>query len=287
MRRSILLAVTMLSANLAFAGRDTVSVFFPLNQYVLTEEYKSRLDDAIFKGILTDAQPISIIGYTDELGTDSYNLHLSRQRTESVKAYLIQSGFREAQIMLLVGKGEQGAMPTQSPDGRLEDRRVDVMKARVASVTKRRQNVFRLTPEATLGNKMRSAVDLSSVQDGQTLVLDKIYFYPGRHVVRSESSETLQALYEALSEHPEIKIRIEGHVCCVSPGVSDALDEDTHNIELSVTRAKAIQDYLISRGIAKARLQYAGFGHRRPVVMPETSEEVANRNRRVEIRIIK
>ena len=122
---------------------------------------------------------------------------------------------------------------------------------------------------------------------GEALVLDKIYFYAGRHVWKDESRGTLEALYDALSASPKIKVRIEGHVCCVSPGVPDALDDDTHNMELSMMRAKAIRDYLVGRGIAPERLQFTGFGHRHPVVMPELTEDVADRNRRVEVRIIK
>jgi outer membrane protein OmpA-like peptidoglycan-associated protein len=128
--------------------------------------------------------------------------------------------------------------------------------------------------------------DLSTVSVGELLVLDKIYFYPGRHIFREISYEALETLYSMLMKNPDIRIRIEGHVCC-TPGQADALDEDTYKNELSINRALAVRDYLVKRGIAANRLEYTGFARQHPVVDPETSEEEADRNRRVEIRVIR
>ena len=275
----------------SFAAMDTVSVYFPLAKSALTSEARERLDDAIYKGVLSDETPLSIIGYTDELGGDDYNLTLSRQRALAVKAYLVQSGFREAQITLLTGKGEREARPAQGPEGRLDDRRVDIVPAGMAKRPK--QTLAEAKPQwrpvatAPPGMRKPSITDLSTLSEGQTIVLDKIYFIAGRHVWRDNSKPTLETLYDALAQYPNVRIRIEGHVCCVSPGVPDAIDDDTHRMELSLTRARAIRDYLVERGIASERLQCAGFGHSHPVVMPELTEDIADRNRRVEVRIIK
>ena len=48
---------------------------------------------------------VTITGYTDQLGTDAYNLKLSQRRAEAVKSYLAGKGV-EARRLTAVGKGE-------------------------------------------------------------------------------------------------------------------------------------------------------------------------------------
>jgi outer membrane protein OmpA-like peptidoglycan-associated protein len=102
--------------------------------------------------------------------------------------------------------------------------------------------------------------------------------------MKPESMEALEKLYSVLKNNPNLKISIEGHVCCVRDA-PDALDIDTYEPHLSVNRAKAIYNYLVEKGIDPGRLTYVGYGRRRPVIEVEQSEEDAEKNRRVEIRI--
>jgi len=127
--------------------------------------------------------------------------------------------------------------------------------------------------------------DLSKYKKGETIVLENIYFYPESHMIRDQSLPELQKLYFLLQKNPKVKIRIEGHVCCVTD-VDDAFDIDSKNNHLSLNRAKYIYDYLLSKGITAERLQYTGFGRSKPVVAVELNEVDANKNRRVEIRIM-
>ena len=66
----------------------------------------------------------------------------------------------------------------------------------------------------------------------------------------------------------------------------DARDDDSGDDYLSVNRARYIHNWLVSKGISSKRLEYAGYGRTRPLVPIEINEADANRNRRVELRVL-
>ncbi len=290
MRVRHLLALFALLCSATCVRGDTVSVYFAFNEGLLDDRAVQKIDSALYSGRLHASQALQIIGYTDAVGGESFNLRLSRQRAEAVKAYLLQSGFRDDLITLVTGRGEAAALAAERPGGNLADRRVDIAVLPSKNVLKATTR-FKLSPVPPQPAKSQAArrqgglPDIGRLKVGETLVLENIYFYAGRHIVRKESDAALDALVEALTQHPEIKIRIEGHVCCV-PASSDAIDDDTGKEGLSVNRAEAIKEYLARHGIDSKRLSCVGFGHMNPIVRPERNEEDANKNRRVEVRIM-
>ncbi|HQB22047.1 MAG TPA: OmpA family protein, partial [Bacteroidales bacterium] len=68
-------------------------------------------------------------------------------------------------------------------------------------------------------------------------------------------------------------------------GHTDNVGTESYNRTLSMKRAQAVYDYLISSGIDKKRMKYRGFGTKVPVASNET-EEGRSLNRRVEIMIV-
>jgi outer membrane protein OmpA-like peptidoglycan-associated protein len=288
-RLIIFLFALMYAGNAVAQQSEKVSVYFPFGESVLSNEARFAIDSAIYSGTISVGQSVQIIGYTDAVGEDMFNLQLSRKRATIVKTYLVSSGFRANQITLVIGKGESLATEPAKPGGNLRDRRVDIMaissKVKVKTIPINRPKPLRTAPVA--GMQVQPVKeDISKVAVGQTMVLENIYFYAGRHIVRAESFPALNALVESLRDHPDIRIRIEGHVCCIPASSPDAIDNDAGGPNLSINRAAAIYDYLLAHGIEKERLSYVGFGRRHPVVPVERTEEDANRNRRVEIRVM-
>jgi outer membrane protein OmpA-like peptidoglycan-associated protein len=106
-----------------------------------------------------------------------------------------------------------------------------------------------------------------------------------RHFPRQSSYKDIDMLLQAMKDNPNMRIQIEGHVCCVV-NVPDAYDLDSHDLDLSVNRARFIYEYLKARGIDSTRLKYVGYGRSRPIIEDEQTEEEASINRRVEIRIL-
>ena len=75
----------------------------------------------------------------------------------------------------------------------------------------------------------------------------------------------------------DVKIRITGH--------TDGLGNTRDNLELSLSRARAVRDYLVEMGVDQSRLEVEGMGARRPLATNDTPEGRA-RNRRTEIEVI-
>ena len=67
---------------------------------------------------------------------------------------------------------------------------------------------------------------------------------------------------------------VEGH--------TDSQGSDAVNQPLSLNRASAVRDYLVSRGVPQEKISAVGLGASRPLVDNNTAENRAN-NRRVEI----
>ena len=68
---------------------------------------------------------LQIIGHTDNVGKDAYNLELSNKRATAVKKYLVSKNIPETSITS-IGKGE--TMPiadNKTAEGRLKNRRVE------------------------------------------------------------------------------------------------------------------------------------------------------------------
>lgn len=82
------------------------TVYFGFNRSTLNTHEKKKLDEV--SHILRASKQVDsvdIIGYTDTIGTDSYNKRLSRRRAETVKAYLAKKGLRTRRVRV-EGLGE-------------------------------------------------------------------------------------------------------------------------------------------------------------------------------------
>lgn len=84
-------------------------------------------------------------------------------------------------------------------------------------------------------------------------------------------------LASLLNTYPNMRIEIGGH--------TDAEGSESYNLRLSENRAKAVAEYLISKGVSEKRIQFKGYGKSCPIDTNETEEGRA-KNRRVEFKII-
>ncbi|MEO8922073.1 MAG: outer membrane protein OmpA [Caldimonas sp.] len=71
----------------------------------------------------------------------------------------------------------------------------------------------------------------------------------------------------------------------IAVGHTDSIGTAAYNQRLSVRRADAVKDYLVSKGIEKNRVYTEGKGEKQPVADNKTAEGRA-KNRRVEIEVV-
>jgi outer membrane protein OmpA-like peptidoglycan-associated protein len=101
-----------------------------------------------------------------------------------------------------------------------------------------------------------------------------IAFDSGQAVIRPNFRSALDNFAQSLQQNPSTTVTIVGHTDSTgSPGVNEPL---------SLQRADATRDYLVTRGVAANRFQIDGRGAREPVANND-SEAGRARNRRVEI----
>lgn len=112
---------------------------------------------------------------------------------------------------------------------------------------------------------------------GDKITLQNLNFERGGHELLPKSEPVLKKLLKIMEDHPDLKIQIQGHICCLS---------DDSN-EVSSARAELVYNYLRDNCIDEERISYKDFGGTKPIYpMPEKNKKQREKNRRVEIEII-
>lgn len=101
------------------------NIFFKFDSYEITKTSKVELLK-ILNLIATNLfEKIEISGYTDNVGSDTYNLELSAKRAKSVYDYLVTQGVLKTKL-LFIGLGASNFLKdNQSEEGRSQNRRIE------------------------------------------------------------------------------------------------------------------------------------------------------------------
>jgi len=86
---------------------------FGFNSAAIRPEGMRELDKFVGELRGTTFERIHVIGYTDRIGSEAYNLRLSQQRADAVKGYLLSTGSVAADKISADGRGE--ADPVTKP----------------------------------------------------------------------------------------------------------------------------------------------------------------------------
>ena len=98
--------------------------------------------------------------------------------------------------------------------------------------------------------------ELSSIK--KPIRLNNILFAFNSSELNQTSKLSLDTLVEVLNDNPNITIELSAH--------TDMIGDDKVNMKLSEDRAASVMNYLITKGIAKDRLESKGYGKSQPVI---------------------
>jgi outer membrane protein OmpA-like peptidoglycan-associated protein len=132
-------------------------------------------------------------------------------------------------------------------------------------------------PENYSSDTYNLDISLAKIKVGKKVVLNNILFETGKSILTTGSNAELDRLYDILIDNAQMKIEISGH--------TDKTGSEPINFKLSQERAKSVVEYLVRKGIDRARLEYKGFGSLQPISDNATAAG-RTKNRRVEFKIL-
>lgn len=293
LRQLIIVIILLISANAL--AQEQFSLYFDSNKFELTKKEQNRLNQWVLAN--NNHKIVAIHGFTDEDGTSGFNDTLAQKRVD----YIFQIVKDQIKIRADFKTLSFGEKFNQSSI-KAENRKVTIYYIFEKDIP-REDEILGLKPaEAVVdlpepdidfpeklvfenpnGTKSEYKLDrafmnqINKAKTGEKLKIENLNFIINTFAVVNESRGKLYELLLVLQNNSQLKIEIQGHLCCMP---NDRLD-------LSTQRAKAIYNFLVSNQIYPARLSYKGFGSTQPIYpIPEKNEAERAANRRVEILIL-
>jgi outer membrane protein OmpA-like peptidoglycan-associated protein len=118
---------------------------------------------------------------------------------------------------------------------------------------------------------------MQRIEQGKEFTLKNIFFDTGEYQLLEESKAELNLLVDFIKKDERLFLEVGGH--------TDSDGAIENNLVLSEKRAKAVQDYLISQGVAQNRLTFKGYGEGAPL-FPNDSEANKAKNRRTAFKVL-
>ncbi len=255
----LLLLISSLTLNAQF------SVYFDFGQYKITEQAKQKLDALL---LIDGIGNITIIGFTDSVGSTFYNKKLSKQRANAVNNYLLHK-----MPMLNISteyKGETIAAATNALNRVVN---IDVKLQRPEKLSEIKKVDTQIMPN-----------NVSVIKIKRKLSFTKIYFNPSVATFKPEAFKELELLYNTVLALENEKIEIRGHINW--PGSFGPFNTQHPYAQLSERRAKAVYNYLNDKGVKMDNFSIRGMGNSEMVYPNANNLAEMEQNMRVEIVII-
>jgi OOP family OmpA-OmpF porin len=228
----------------------SLNIEYDINKAEIRPQYNdevARVGDFMNKYPTTTAV---IEGYTDEVGSDDYNMQLSQRRAEGVvKSLEDKFGIAPARLSAK-GYGKTRPVTDNASDAaKQKNRRIDAIIDCAIDVKELSAPPERLC--MTL--KVEFATDSAEIQSRYNGEVDKVGEY--------------------MKKYPTTTALIEGH--------TDNVGSPELNMKLSQKRAENVVNYLANNfGIEKSRLSAKGYGSTRRIAYNNTPEG-RQQNRRI------
>ena len=275
-------------------AQERFTVYFESNKFELNTKENTKLSTWISEN--KSNKIVAIHGFTDEDGTSGFNDTLAQKRVNCIYN-TVKNQIKIREDFKTRSFGES----FEQSKNKAENRRVVIyyilekdlpredeilgIKKEIVEEEPKPEIVYpeKLVFENPNGTKSEFNLDrtfmkkVGEAKTGEKLNIENLNFVINTFAVVNESRGKLHELLLVLQKNPNLKIEIQGHLCCMPIDRTD----------LSTQRAKAIYNFLVNHDILKERLSYKGFGTSKPIyALPEKNEQERAANRRVEILIL-
>lgn len=263
MNKLFILILLTFYSELCFSQDKLIhEVYFDIDKYDIPPKEEKRLLVFISNLMELDIESISIYGFCDDTGADTYNLKLSKRRANTIKSIFSEHNVNENLITNIDGKGEillkivneKNILKIRGSNRKVEiivkPKPIKIEEEKPILETPKKKNVTELIK--------------GKLEVGDKITFENILFNTGYATVTNDSKKILENIAKALEERNNIYFTIQGHVCCTKYS-RDAVNKKTHKRNLSQDRAKYIYDYFAEKGIDKKRMRYVGLRRKFPL----------------------
>jgi outer membrane protein OmpA-like peptidoglycan-associated protein len=241
----------------------------------------SRRDDLAFVLVSEDKGYVS----TDKSGAGNFDIlkfeikHLEKSNPNfTIVEKLSQLPLPNAKVTI---KNEFGDIVTQTTSDENGKIKMQLTPVSYNYITVEKEGYEPFSTNFTSENLLKNPIELAQSKPEITadaIVIENILFAFDKDVIKAESQLSLNKIIAVLNDYPEMSLTINAH--------TDSKGKDSYNLALSQRRAKSTVEYLISKGIAKERLTYKGYGETKPLNdCKNCTPEQDQSNRRVEFKI--
>ena len=220
----------------------TLDIEYDINKDAIRPEYNgevAKVGDFMKKYPTTSAV---IEGYSDEVGSDDFNMKLSQRRAESVVKSLEANYGIDPSRLSAKGYGKARPIADNATDeGKQKNRRIDAI--------------------------IDCALDVKEIAapPGRLCITLKAEFATNSAKVDPRYYDEINKVGDYMKKYPTTTAVIEGH--------TDNLGSPEHNMKLSQQRAENVVNYLVENsGIDRSRLSAKGYGSTRRIAYNNTPE---------------
>jgi len=110
----------------SFSGNITKTVLFEFDKSLVKKDSYGELESIVNLLKMNPSYKLSLEGHTDAVGTESYNVGLSKNRVNAVRDFIIMNGISPDRIVPQHHGETKPVAENTTVDGRKSNRRVDV-----------------------------------------------------------------------------------------------------------------------------------------------------------------
>lgn len=229
------------------------------------------LEADVYTATITDAEGQVYVATTELTQPDSIQLievenqRVSKYRVPDGRLVVdVQGGIRP--YTLRWSNGKRGIL---EQDGlRYGDYKLTVIDANYCET----ERVFTIQKP-----KVLPQLDISSIEVGQALRIEELYFEADSTKMDDESAVVLDEIYDFLNANPNVIVEIGGH--------TNLKPSKEYSDRLSTARAKNVAEYLYQKGLTQDQIVYKGYGKSQPIIKDLRSPR-QELNQRVELKIL-